>query len=101
MAPSVSAALTRAVLRSGSMRARQWGEVSCPDRRVLTKLGQRIVVEHLLEAGQDLGIEPGAGHAQLDKAHREHCPHRSVVERISGIDGVAAKQSHAVLGVRG
>ena len=28
----------------------------------MTKLGQRIVVEHVLEAGQDLGIEPGTGH---------------------------------------
>ena len=54
-----------------------------------------------LQPGQDRGIETRTWHAQLDESHREHRPNRSVVERIAGVDGVAAQQSHAVFGVVG
>ena len=43
-------------------RARERGEIAGADRGVLAKLGQRIVVEHRLEPGQDRGIEPAPAH---------------------------------------
>ena len=81
--------------------ARERCEVAGPDGRVLAQLGKCIVVEHGREAAEDRRIEPGARHAQLNEPHGEHRPNGSVVERVSRVDGVAAKQPHPVIGVGG